>query len=135
MSDLTQNVGVPTETLPPGQPSTLTRPGAKAIRSFRPWMVGDDTIATLLDNGWSLGICCRHCRRTIEMKPEALGRTFGGHRALKLVDLLPLLSCGVEKGCGSTDMVIFPYKEDPHRTQRKPPALETAELPFFGRPG
>src|ERR1700760_202077 len=57
-----------TETLPPGVPTTLKRPEEKAIRSFRPWMVGTDTIATLLDNGWSLGLCCRQCPRTIEMK-------------------------------------------------------------------
>lgn len=44
-----------TETLPPGLPTKLKRPEEKAIRSFKPWMIGADTIGTLLDNGWSLG--------------------------------------------------------------------------------
>jgi hypothetical protein len=131
MSDLMQTVLVPTETLPPGLPTTLTRPEAKAIRSFRPWMVGGDTIATLLDNGWSLGICCRNCPRTIDMKPEAIENRFAGHRDFKLVDLLPLLSCGEEKGCGSTDMVIFPWRETPGRAKPKPKAAQTLELPFL----
>jgi hypothetical protein len=100
-----------TETLPPGLSSTLRRPPEKFIRSFKPWMIGDDTIATLLDNGWSLGICCRRCPRTIEMKTEAIEERFGEYRHLKLIDLLPKLSCGEPKGCGSNDMALFPYKE------------------------
>src|ERR1700748_357252 len=96
-----------TETLPPGQPTRLKRPEEKAIRSFKPWMIGKDTIGTLLDNGWSLGICCRHCPRTIEMKPEAIEARFGAYRGLRLIDLLPKLECGTDKGCGSKEMVLF----------------------------
>jgi hypothetical protein len=110
-----------TETLPPGLPTQLKRPEEKTIRSFKPWMIGDDTIATLLDNGWSMGICCRECPRTIEMKPEAIEEKFGGYRRLRLVDLLPKLTCGTDKGCGSTDMVLFPWKEKP--TTSKPEAV------------
>ena len=118
-----------TETLPPGLPTTLKRPEEKTIRSFKPWMIGGDTIGTLLDNGWSLGICCRDCPRTIEMKPEAIEARFGAYRGLRLVDLLPKLSCGKPIGCGSTDMVLFPWVEKPGKAKRadKPPV---AELPF-----
>jgi hypothetical protein len=119
-----------TETLPPDLPTTLKRPEEKTIRSFKPWMIGEDTIATLLDNGWSLGICCRHCPRTIEMKPEAIEAKFGGYRGLRLVDLLPKLTCGEPKGCGSTDMVLFPWKEKPPKTKPKAEEPPVAELPF-----
>lgn len=108
-----------TETLPPGLPTKLKRPEEKAIRGFKPWQIGNDTIATLLDNGWSLGICCRNCPRTIEMRPEAIEEKFGAYLHLKLVDLLPKLTCGTERGCGSTDMVLFPWKEKPTAAKRK----------------
>lgn len=117
-----------TETLPPGQPTTLKRPEEKAIRSFKSWMIGDDTIGTLLDQGWSLGVCCRHCPRTIEMKPEALEARFGAYRHLKLVDLLPKLECGADKGCGSKEMVLFPWKDKPRAG--KPKASSPPELPL-----
>ncbi len=119
-----------TETLPPGLPTTLKRPEEKAIRSFKPWMIGNDTIATLLDNGWSLGVCCRDCPRTIEMKVEEIEARFGAYRGLRLVDLLPKLTCGAPKGCGSTDMVLFPWKEKPARTKLKIEEAPAAELPF-----
>lgn len=119
-----------TETLPPGQPTTLKRPEEKAIRSFKPWMIGNDTIATLLDNDWSLGICCRHCPRTIEMKPEAIQQRFGDYRALRLVDLLPKLECGTEKGCGSKEMVLFPWKEKPAAAKPQVEKTPSPELPF-----
>jgi hypothetical protein len=119
-----------TETLPPGLPTTLNRPEEKAIRSFKPWMIGNDTIATLLDNGWSLGICCRHCPRTLEMKVEEIEARFGAYRGLRLVNLLPKLTCGEPKGCGSTDMVLFPWKEKPARAKLKAEEPPAAELPF-----
>ncbi|HVY33892.1 MAG TPA: hypothetical protein VG960_05670 [Caulobacteraceae bacterium] len=117
-----------TETLPPGQPTTLKRPEEKAIRSFRPWMIGQDTIGTLLDNGWSLGVCCRDCPRCIEMKPEAIEAKFGAYRHLKLVDLLPKLECGTDKGCGSKDMVLFPWKAKPTLAKAKPAKPSSGEL-------
>jgi hypothetical protein len=120
----------PTETIPPGLPTRLTRPEAKYIRSFKPWMIGADTIGTLLDNGWSLGICCRECTRTIEMKPEAIEDRFGAYRHLKLVDLLPKLVCGEPEGCGSHDMVLFPWSVKPGATAPKAEAPPSAELPF-----
>jgi len=119
-----------TETLPPGLPTKLKRPAEKAIRSFKPWQIGNDTIATLLDNGWSLGICCRNCPRTIEMRPEAIEEKFGDYRHLRLVDLLPKLTCGAEKGCGSTDMVLFPWKEKPSLAKAKPGPPQAGDLPF-----
>ena len=117
-----------TETLPPGLPSKLKRPEEKAIRGFKPWQIGADTIATLLDNGWSLGICCRHCPRTIEMRPEAIEEKFGAYRHMKLVDLLPKLTCGTENGCGSTEMALFPWKEKPTLAKPKTAKPSSGEL-------
>ena len=129
MSAAVQKTDPPaTETLPPGLPTTLKRPEEKTIRSFKPWMIGDDTIATLLDNGWSLGICCRHCSRTIEIKPEAIEEKFGDYRHLKLIALLPKLTCGTEKGCGSTDMVLFPWKEKPAMAKPKAAKPSSGDL-------
>lgn len=119
-----------TETLPPDLPTTLKRPEEKAIRSFKPWMIGNDTIATLLDNGWSLGICCRHCPRTLEMKVEEIEARFGAYRGLRLVDLLPKLTCGEPKGCGSSDMMLFPWKEKPSLAKPKAEKDLPSELPF-----
>ncbi|WP_293381591.1 hypothetical protein [Phenylobacterium sp.] len=117
-----------TETLPPGLPTKLKRPEEKAIRSFKPWMIGADTIGTLLDNGWSLGICCRSCPRTIEMKPEAIEEKFGAYRGLRLIDLLPKLTCGQDRGCGSTDMVLFPWKEPASAAKPKPGKPQSGDL-------
>ncbi|WP_158912724.1 hypothetical protein [Caulobacter sp. S45] len=119
-----------TETIPAGRPTQLKRRPEKEIRSFRPWMIGADTIGTLLDNGWSLGICCRDCPRTIEMKPEAIAERFGAYRHLKLIDLLPKLVCGEPAGCGSHDMVLFPWAVKPSAIKPEPEALLAAELPF-----
>jgi hypothetical protein len=83
-----------------------------------------NTIGTLLDNGWSLGVCCRHCPRTIEMKPEAIEERFGAYRDMPLGNLLPKLVCGEPQGCGSTDMVLFPYKEEPAKPKAKKPPEE-----------
>jgi hypothetical protein len=118
-----------TETLPPGLPNKLKRPEEKAIRSFKPWMVENHTIGDYLDKGWSLGVCCRRCPRTIEMKPEAIEERFGAHRHLKMAVLLPKLVCGERKGCGSTDMVLFPWKERAARAKSAPPPPLT-ELPL-----
>jgi hypothetical protein len=119
-----------TETLPPGQPTTLKRPAEKTIRSFKPWMIGNDTIGTLLDHGWSLGICCRHCPRTIEMTPAALEEKFGAYRHMKLADLLPKLECGTENGCGSKEMVLFPWKEKAPAAKPKAETPKSGDLPF-----
>ena len=35
------------------------------------------------------------------------------------MDLLPKLTCGEPKGCGSTDMVLFPWKEKPASAKPK----------------
>jgi hypothetical protein len=106
-----------TETLPPGMPTKLKRPEEKAIRSFKSWMIGADRI------------CCRHCPRTIEMKPEAIEEKFGAYRGLRLVDLLPKLTCGQNAGCGSTDMVLFPWKEP--ATDAKPNATRPRSGDLF----
>jgi len=49
---------------------------------------------------------------------------------LRLVDLLPKLTCGAPKGCGSTDMVLFPWKEKPARARQEAEEPQAADLPF-----
>jgi hypothetical protein len=120
---------VPTETMPPGLPTALHRPPAKQIRSFRPSMIGDDTIATLLENGWSLGVCCRNCPRVVEWKPEWIEERFGDQPNLKLAHLQPRLQCDETAGCGARDMVIFPYREKAP-PKRKAEGPRNGELPF-----
>jgi len=57
-------------------PSTLQRPDEKLISRFGLWQVKDHTIRTYLEKGFSLGICCRNCPRTIEWTPPELLRRF-----------------------------------------------------------
>ena len=76
------------------------------------------------------GVCCRHCPRAIEMKVEEIEARFGAYRSLRLVDLLPKLSCGKPKGCGSTDMILFPWKENPKPAKSGVEKDIPPELPF-----
>jgi hypothetical protein len=92
--------------------STLERPDAKLIRHFGLWQVGDDTIRTYLEKGYSLGICCRDCPRTIEWTPPDLLRRFEKQLDLPLKTLVPRLSCAGEDGCGSRDVAVFPHLYD-----------------------
>ena len=93
-------------------PSTLRRPDAKLIRHFALWQVGDDTIRTFLEKGYSLAICCRACPRTIEWTPPELLRRFGDRVDLPLKDLAPRLSCAGDGGFGSRDIALFPHLYD-----------------------
>jgi len=49
---------------------------------------------------------------------------------VKLAELLPKLECGTKRGCGSKDMVLFPWKERPTKTKSTAGAPAAAELPF-----
>jgi hypothetical protein len=129
MASTVQNAGrYETETLPPGLPTKLKRPEEKAIRSFKPWMVENHTIGDYLKNGWSIGICCRGCPRTIEMTPAAIEERFGAYLQMKVAALLPKLECGTEKGCGSKNMVLFPWKEKPSLAKPRPEKPQSGEL-------
>jgi len=46
--------------------STLERPAARLLKHFKISQVGNDTIRTYLQRGFSLAICCRDCPRVIE---------------------------------------------------------------------
>ena len=92
--------------------STLQRPAEKLISRFGLWQVKDHTIRTYLEKGFSLGICCRACPRTIEWTPPELLRRFGDRLDLPLKDLVPRLSCAGEDGCGSRDIAVFPHLYD-----------------------
>jgi hypothetical protein len=93
-------------------PSILQRPAEKMISRFGLWQVKDHTIRTYLEKGFSLGICCRACPRTIEWTPQELLRRFGDRLDLLLKDLVPRLSCTGEDGCGSHDIAVFPHLYD-----------------------
>ncbi len=89
--------------------STIQRPAAKLINRFALWQVRDHTIRTYLEKGFSLGICCRNCPRTIEWAPPELLRRFANQLDLPLKELAPRLSCTGEDGCGSHDIAVFPH--------------------------
>jgi len=92
--------------------STLQRPSAALLRRFAIWQVGDDTIRHYLEKGFSLGMCCRACPRTIEWTPPELHHRFAANLDLRLADLVPRLSCKGDGGCGSTDIAVFPHLFD-----------------------
>lgn len=71
--------------------STMERPDEKLISRFAPWQVRDRTIRNYLEKGFSLGICCRNCPRTIEWTPPELLQRFANWLDLPLTELVPRL--------------------------------------------
>jgi hypothetical protein len=92
--------------------STVRTPAPHLIRRFEPRHLGARTIGYHLQQGYSLCICCKDCRRLVEWTPYDLEEKFGKWPDLKLVDLLPRLACKGEKGCGSDDVALFPHLYD-----------------------
>ncbi|MDQ0462949.1 hypothetical protein QO010_000697 [Caulobacter ginsengisoli] len=92
--------------------STIKRPEEHYIRKFRPSYVGRDTIRTLLQNGYSLGICCKDCPRLIEWTPPELLERFEDRLDLRLADLVSRLACSGDGGCGSREVAVFPHLYD-----------------------
>ncbi len=71
-------------------------------------MLGERTIGRLLEQGFSLIICCKNCPRIIEWTPPELELRFADRLGLQLADLVTRLSCTGEDGCGSRDIAVFP---------------------------
>ena len=92
--------------------STLKAPPRQALSRFHVGQVGDDTIQTFLDKGWSLAICCKSCERLVEWTPVDLTRRFKDKAGLRVAELVPRLSCGGDEGCGSRDIAVFPHLYD-----------------------
>lgn len=92
--------------------STLKRPPATLLQRFHVGQVGNDTVRTFLENGYSLAICCRDCPRLIEWTPPELQERFGDRLDLRIADLARRLSCTGEGGCGSHDIAVFPHLYD-----------------------
>ena len=93
-------------------PSTLKPPPKAALQRFHVGQVGADTVATFLEEGWSLVICCKACERLVEWTPPQLLEKFEGKVGLKVADLVPRLSCTGEEGCGSKEIAVFPHFYD-----------------------
>ena len=89
-----------------------TRPPAKTLVRFHAGQVGDDTVRSYLTDGFSLAICCRECPRVVEWTPPELAEKFAKHLDLRIADLVPLLACIGEEGCGSHDIAVFPHFYD-----------------------
>jgi hypothetical protein len=89
-------------------PPKLERPAERLIRRFHAGMVGARTIGSLLENGFSLVICCKDCPRMIDWTPPELERRFADRPGLKLAGLVPRLSCSGDDGCGSREIALFP---------------------------
>ena len=92
--------------------TTMERPDETLISRFALWQVRDRTIRNYLEKGFSLGICCRNCPRTIEWTPPELLRRFANQLDLPLKMLVPRLTCTGDEGCGSNDIAVFPHLYD-----------------------
>ena len=92
--------------------STLKLPPKKYLDRFHVGQIGDDTIRTYLESGFSLGACCRDCKRLVEITPPELEARFGDKLRLRIADLCERLSCKGEDGCGSKDVAVFPHLYD-----------------------
>ena len=95
-----------------GVSSTLKRPSAALLNRFRIEQIGEDTIRTFLERGYSLAICCRDCPRLIEWTPPDLEARFGAKLDLPIADLAARLACTGKDGCGSHDIAVFPHLYD-----------------------
>lgn len=102
--------------------STLKPPPKKALDRFHVGQVGDDTVRTYLESGFSLAICCRNCQRLIEWTPPELERRFGAKLRLRIADLCERLACTGEAGCGARDIAVFPHLYDDPAWRWAPPA-------------
>jgi len=92
--------------------STLKRPTARLLQRFRIADIGEDTVRTFLERGFSLAICCRDCPRLIEWTPPELERRFGNRLGLRIADLAERFTCAGDGGCGSHDIAVFPHLYD-----------------------
>ncbi len=93
-------------------PTTLKRPAAKLLERFHVGQIGDDTVRTYLEKGFSLAIACKDCPRLIEWTPPELQRRFGDRLDLKIADIAERLACTGDGGCGSHDVAVFPHGYD-----------------------
>ena len=94
-------------------PSTLTRPPPRLLQHFHLGQIGDDTIRTYLERGFSLAICCKECPRLVEWTPPELERRFGKTPGLRIADLAARLTCARSAGgCGGEDIAVFPHRYD-----------------------
>lgn len=94
------------------QQSTLKRPPEKLLRRFRVEDIGEDTVRTYLEKGFSLAICCRSCTRLIEWTPPELEARFGSKPDVRIAEIAQRLSCRGDDGCGSDDVAVFPHLYD-----------------------
>ena len=105
--------------------STLERPADRLLKTFTVAQVGNDTVRTDLQRGFSLAICCRDCPRLIEWTPPDLQERFGGRLDLRIADLAKRLSCTGDGGCGAKDVAVFltsttSHGAGRHRRRAKP---------------
>lgn len=87
-----------------GEVSTLKRPSADLLARFRVEQIGDESIRTYLERGYSLAICCRHCPRLNEWTPQELEARFGTKLDLPIADLAARLTC---EGAGGRTTSLF----------------------------
>jgi hypothetical protein len=105
--------------------STLKPPPRKALAAFRLSQIGDDTVATYLEQGWSLAICCQDCARLVEWTPPMLIARFGEANDTPIAAIAERLACAGETGCGSRRIAVFPHLYDgpwDRRSSKRGPA-------------
>jgi hypothetical protein len=99
--------------LPPAKiKSTLKPPPKKELAHFHFELVGNDTVRTYLESTYSLAVCCRDCKRLVEITPPELEERFGSKLGLRIADIGRRLRCTGEGGCGSDDIAVFPHLYD-----------------------
>jgi hypothetical protein len=92
--------------------STLTRPADHLLRRFSVAAIGQDTVQTFLEKGFSLAICCGACPRVVEWTPPELEQRFGARLGLRIADVAARLSCTGDEGCGAKEVAVFPHFYD-----------------------
>jgi hypothetical protein len=99
--------------------STLKLPTQNQLARFRLDKIGDNTVQTFLESGYSLAICGRDCLRLSEWTPPDLQQRFGDRAGLRIAAIAQRLACTGEGGCKSHDIAVFPHLYD--RPWRWPP--------------
>ena len=68
-----------------------------------------ETVEVFLEAGFSLVVCCRACKRLVEMPPPMLAERFAGKFDTNIADIQRRLVCRGNEGCGSSDVVVYPH--------------------------
>ena len=92
--------------------STLEMPPKRWLDHWHLGRIDDDTVRVYLERTYSLGVCCRDCKRLVEITPPELEARFGAKLDLPIREIARRLRCTGNDGCGSDDIAVFPHLYD-----------------------